>query len=104
MPIHAFRMKLKEGMVAEYKRRQKKNWPHMDRLLRHMGIYDYSIFLDEETLNVFSVLKVWPDHHIETLFAHPLMQLWSTHMAELMELGPDNRPRAWPLESTFHFA
>jgi L-rhamnose mutarotase len=104
MPIHAVRMKLKPGMADEYKRRQQKVWPHLSNVLRHVGIYDYSIFLDEETLHLFAVLKLWPDHQLDSLSSHPVMNRWWNYMADLMEVGADNRPREWPLESTFHFA
>jgi L-rhamnose mutarotase len=63
----AFRMKLKPGTVAEYKRRHDELWPDLGRALREAGIYDYSIFLDEETLHLFAVLKLRPDHKIQAL-------------------------------------
>ncbi|MHA4867236.1 L-rhamnose mutarotase [Duganella sp. PWIR1] len=97
-------MKVREGKVAEYKRRQQHVWPHLERVLRHVGIYDYSIFLDEETRHLFAVLKLWPDHQMESLQSHPTMARWWLYMADVMEVGPDNLPRQWPLESTFHFA
>ena len=55
---HAFRMKLKPGKVAEYRRRHDEIWPELAQLLRDAGIYDYSIFLDEATLHLFAVLKL----------------------------------------------
>jgi len=100
----AFRMKLKPGTVAEYKRRHDELWPDLARALGEAGIYDYSIFLDEETLHLFAVLKLWPDHKIEALPAKPVMQRWWDYMADLMEVEPGNRPREWPLEQMFYFA
>jgi L-rhamnose mutarotase len=97
-------MKLKPGTVAEYKRRHDELWPDLARALREAGIYDYSIFLDEETLHLFAVLKLWPDHKIEALPAKPVMQRWWDYMADLMEVEPGNRPREWPLTEMFHFA
>ena len=55
---YAFRMKLKPGNVDEYKRRHDEIWPELAQLLREAGIYDYSIFLDEEDLHLFAVLKL----------------------------------------------
>jgi L-rhamnose mutarotase len=97
-------MKLKPGTVAEYKRRHDELWPDLGRALSEAGIYDYSIFLDEETLHLFAVLKLWPDHKIEALPAKPVMQRWWDYMADLMEVEPGNRPREWPLEQMFYFA
>jgi L-rhamnose mutarotase len=50
MKRHAFKMKLKPGMAAEYQRRHDEIWPELARELRAAGVSDYSIFFDEETL------------------------------------------------------
>ncbi|MBB6095466.1 L-rhamnose mutarotase [Povalibacter uvarum] len=102
MTTHAFRMKLKPGVVEEYRRRHDEIWPELSQLLTDSGIYDYSIFLDEETLHLFAVLKLTPDNQREALPRHPVMQRWWKYMADLMETHPDNRPREWPLQPLFH--
>src|SRR3954465_3050036 len=98
---HAFRMKLKPGSVAEYRRRHDEIWPELKQLLSQAGIYDYSIFLDEETLHLFAILKLRADDTRETLPMHPLMRRWWSSMADLMETEPDLRPREWPLVQVF---
>ena len=55
MSVHAFKMQLKPGVVAEYRKRHDEIWPELSALLTESGIYDYSIFLDEETLSLFAV-------------------------------------------------
>jgi L-rhamnose mutarotase len=104
MSGRAFRMKLKPGAVEEYRRRHDELWPELEQLLREAGIYDYSIFLDEETLHLFAVLKLWPDHDLSALPQHPVMRRWWDYMADLMEVEPGNRPREWPLTQMFHLA
>ena len=104
MTTRAFRMKLKPGTVAEYKRRHDELWPDLARALRDAGIYDYSIFLDEETLHLFAVLKLSADNKIEALPGQPVMKRWWDYMADLMEVEPGNRPREWPLRPMFYFA
>jgi len=99
---HAFRMQLKPGAVEEYRRRHDAIWPELAELLSDSGIYDYSIFLDEETLALFAVLKLRDDNSREALPAHPVMQRWWDHMAPLMDVEPGNRPREWPLVPLFH--
>jgi L-rhamnose mutarotase len=100
--IHAFRMKLKPGRVAEYKKRHDEIWPELSQLLRAAGIHDYSIFLDPETLHLFAVLKLRADNTRQTLPDHPLMRRWWDYMRDLMETHPDGRPIEWPLEPVFH--
>ena len=104
MNCRAFRMKLKAGAVAEYRRRHDEIWPELAQLLGDAGIYDYSIFLDEQTLDLFAVFKLRPEYGIATLPEHPVMRRWWDNMADLMEVEPGNRPREWPLTRVFHLA
>ena len=99
---HAFRMKLRPGNVAEYRRRHDAIWPELAQLLRDAGIYDYSIFLDEETLHLFAVLKLREGNTREQLPQHPVMRRWWEYMRELMETHADGRPIEWPLVPLFH--
>lgn len=99
---HAFRMQLKPGTVAEYRRRHDAIWPELAELLHASGIRDYSIFLDEETLALFAVLKLTDDNRRDALPDHPVMKKWWDYMAPLMEVHPDNRPLEWPLTPLFH--
>ena len=101
---HAFRMKLKPGTVAEYKRRHDEIWPELSQLLRDAGIYDYSIFLDEETLHLFAVLNLKPNDTRAALPQHPLMRRWWEYMRDLMHTHPDGRPIESPLVRVFHHA
>jgi len=104
MSIHAFRMQLKPGVIDEYRARHDAIWPELSALLTESGIYDYSIFLDEATLSLFAVLKLAEDNARDTLPDHPVMKRWWDHMAPLMEVEADNRPREWPLPLIFHHA
>ncbi|MGH8444172.1 MAG: L-rhamnose mutarotase [Solimonas sp.] len=99
---HAFRMQLKPGMAAEYRRRHDEIWPELAQALRDAGIHDYSIFLDEETLALFAVLKLRPGDRRDELPALPVMRRWWDSMAELMETQSDRRPKEWPLQPMFH--
>jgi L-rhamnose mutarotase len=58
----AFRMQLKQGVAAEYERRHDELWPDLAAALRKAGIFDYSIFLDEQTMSLFAVLRLRPDN------------------------------------------
>ena len=102
MNSRAFRMKLKPGALAEYRRRHDELWPELAEALRSAGIYDYSIFLDEETLHLFAVLKLRDGHTTEALPDLPVMRRWWDYMADLMETGPGTRPREWPLTPMFY--
>ncbi|WP_420143693.1 L-rhamnose mutarotase [Sphingobium sp.] len=102
MTIHAFKMQLKPGVVEEYRKRHDEIWPELSTLLTEAGIYDYSIFLDEDTLSLFAVLKLRDDNSRDTLPDHPVMKRWWDYMAPLMEVRPSNQPVEWPLPMLFH--
>lgn len=98
----AFRMQLHPGMEVEYKRRHDAIWPELVDLLKGAGIQDYSIHLDPETGHLFGVLWRREGHGMDDLPAHPVMQRWWAHMADLMQTNPDTSPVVTPLRPMFH--
>jgi L-rhamnose mutarotase len=95
-------MHLNPGMAEEYKRRHDAIWPDLVDLLHAAGVSDYTIHLDEETGLLIGVLSRRPDHTMDDLPLHPVMQRWWAHMADLMRTHPDNEPVAKPLRLLFH--
>jgi L-rhamnose mutarotase len=102
MAKHAFRMVLKPGMADEYRRRHDALWPDLADALRAAGVTDYSIHLDPETNHLFGVLWRRDDHGMDALPGLPVMQRWWAHMADIMEVNPDNSPVVVPLLDMFH--
>jgi L-rhamnose mutarotase len=98
----AFKMKLKPGVVAEYKKRHDAIWPELKAELKAAGISDYSIFLDEETLTLFAVQKLGDKNSAAELPDSPIVRKWWKHMAPLMEVHADNSPVVAPLREVFH--
>lgn len=103
MKRNAFKMRLKPGNVAEYKKRHDEIWPELSQALKAAGISDYSIFLDEETLTLFAVQKLTDNHTAAALLPQlPIVRKWWDSMAPLMEVLPDNEPVSKPLKEVFH--
>ncbi|MCA1747646.1 MAG: L-rhamnose mutarotase [Bacteroidales bacterium] len=98
----AFKMKLKPGFKEEYKKRHDEIWPELENLIRETGVYDYSIFLDEETNILFAVQKQSGESSSQDLGTNPLVQKWWAYMADIMETNPDNSPVTIPLEEVFY--
>lgn len=103
MTQRAFRMRILPGMAEEYKRRHDELWPELGQALSEAGIYDYSIFLDEGTLDLFAVLRLRPGDTSAELPGKAVMKRWWDYMADLMEVEPGNRPKEWGLTPVFHF-
>ena len=102
MKRNAFKMKLRPGFEAEYKKRHDEIWPELSRALREAGISDYSIFLDPETLTLFAVQKLADGHTANLLPQHPIVKKWWAYMADIMETNPDNSPVCAGLAEVFH--
>ncbi|HPT32831.1 MAG TPA: L-rhamnose mutarotase, partial [Prolixibacteraceae bacterium] len=58
MKRFGFKMKMKPGCREEYIKRHNEIWPELAALIKAGGVFDYSIFLDEETNILFGVQKV----------------------------------------------
>jgi L-rhamnose mutarotase len=97
-------MKLKPGVVAEYKKRHDEIWPELARELRAAGVSDYSIFLDEETLTLFAVQKLSGTNTAAGLPQTAVVKKWWAFMAPLMEVNPDSSPVCAALPEVFHLA
>jgi L-rhamnose mutarotase len=102
MKRNAFKMKLKPGKVAEYKKRHDEIWPELAVALRAAGVSDYSIFLDEETLTLFAVQKLSDKNSATALPNSPIVRKWWDYMAPLMEGHPDHSPVCGDLHEVFH--
>lgn len=104
MTVHAFRMQLKPGVIAEYRRRHDEIWPELVDLLKSAGISDYRIFVDEQSDSLFAVLTLSASNRRDSLPDHPVMRRWWDYMADLMLVDAQNRPCEWPLEQVFYMA
>jgi len=102
MKRNAFKMKLKPGKIAEYKKRHDEIWPELAAELRAAGVSDYSIFLDEETLELFAVQKLSDKNSAAALPNSTIVRKWLDYMAPLMETHPDHSPVCGDLREVFH--
>lgn len=98
----AFKMKLHAGQTEEYKLRHDQLWPELEALLKQTGISDYTIFLDEETNDLFGVMNINDPKAMDTLPDHPIMKRWWAYMKDIMDTNPDNSPVSVPLTEVFY--
>ena len=97
----ALLMRLKPGKETEYRKRHDEIWPELKKALVQAGIFDYSIFLDPETLNLFAVMKLRPDNSRGALPTQPIVRRWWDYMADLMYVDDLNKPVEHPLMRVF---
>ncbi|WP_316765728.1 L-rhamnose mutarotase [Pedobacter frigiditerrae] len=97
----AFKMKIKPGFTAEYKKRHDEIWPELSALLKENGVSDYTIFLDEET-NILFAVQQQNGSSSQDLGSTAIVQKWWAYMADIMDTNPDNSPVSKPLLEVFH--
>lgn len=97
----AFKMKLNPGQKEAYVKRHNTIWPELKKLLRDSGVREYSIFIDPETDTLFAFQKVSGEGGSQDLADNPIVRKWWDHMADIMEVNPDNSPVSIPLEEVF---
>ena len=102
MPRIAFKMHLHPGKAEEYRRRHDEIWPELVVLLKNSGISDYSIFLDENTNELFGILHTDDPAALDALPQHPVMQHWWTYMKDIMATRTDDSPVTVPLQEVFY--
>jgi L-rhamnose mutarotase len=98
----AFVMQLHEGCEAEYRQRHNAIWPDLVALLRETGIREYSIFLEEQTLQLFAILRIDNAAELDRLKDQPVMRTWWDYMKDLMETNADGSPVVIPLKEMFN--
>ena len=98
----AFVMQLHAGCEEEYRRRHASIWPELAALLRETGIRDYSIFLEEKTLQLFATLQIDDARKLDGLAVQPVMRRWWEYMKDMMDTNPDQSPVVVALTEIFH--
>ena len=102
MKEEAFPMKLKPGFADEYMKRHDAIWPELKKAISETGVYDYSIYLDEESLTLFAVQKVKDGGNPDAQKGMEIVRKWWDMMADIMDVNPDNSPVCRPLRKMFH--
>jgi L-rhamnose mutarotase len=102
MNRNAFKMKLKPDCVEEYKKRHDEIWPELAKAHADAGVFDYSIYFDEESLTLFAFQKLTDDNTADHFQHLEIVQKWWDHMADLMETHPNHMPVFKPLREVFH--
>ncbi len=98
----AFKMKLYEGKVEEYKKRHDELWGGMIDLIHEHGGKEYSIFFDEETNILFGVIEIEDEEKWAKTANTEINRKWWDFMADIMETNPDNSPVSVNLKEVFY--
>lgn len=98
----AFKMKVNKDKFLEYEKRHQSVYKDLEKELKLAGASDYSIFLDEETGILFSVVKVEDIEKWEKIAEKNICKEWWEYMKDIMETNPDNSPKSFTLREVYH--
>ena len=98
----AFVMQVLPDKHAEYEQRHNPVWPEMLQTLKAHGVHNYSIFLHEQTHQLFAVAEIESEERWQAIANTPVCRKWWKHMQDVMPPHPDNSPKSVPLREVFH--
>jgi len=98
----AFKMILHKGQEEEYENRHNPIWKELEDVLKARGVNSYSIFLDEETNNLFGYAEIENLEMWQSIADTDVCQKWWKYMAPLMEVNQDKSPVSTDLKEVFH--
>lgn len=98
----AFVMSVNAGCEKEYARRHQPIWDDLAAVLKSHGVHNYSIFLHEETRQLFGYVEIEDEARWAAIASTEVCKRWWKHMADVMPSNPDNSPVSKELKNVFH--
>ena len=98
----AFLMTLRSGCAAEYERRHNPIWPQLEAVLKEHGVSNYSIFLDQNTNQLFAYAEIESEERWRLIAQTDVCKRWWAHMKDLMLVNRDDSPSTTELDEVFH--
>ncbi len=95
-------MSVNAGDEEEYERRHQPIWPELESVLREHGVHNYSIFLHQETRQLFGYAEIEDEQKWLAIAQTPVCRKWWTHMQEIMPSNSDHSPVSVGLKEVFH--
>jgi L-rhamnose mutarotase len=98
----AFRMKVNAGAAEEYERRHRPIWQDLEQTLFEHGVRTYSIYLDQESLDLFAYVEVENEDRWNRIATTGVCRRWWQFMRDVMPANADSSPVSRDLREVFH--
>ena len=95
-------MSVHPGHEHEYEHRHRPIWPELEQTLKAHGVHNYSIFLHEETRQLFAYAEIEDEARWAAIAQTDVCQRWWKHMGDVMPSNPDHSPVSQGLKEVFH--
>lgn len=100
----AFVMSVRPGHEAEYARRHQPIWEELAAVLKAHGVHNYSIFLHEETRQLFAYAEIEDEARWAAIAQTEVCRRWWKHMGDVMPSNADHSPVSRGLKEVFHLS
>ncbi|MFK7846228.1 MAG: L-rhamnose mutarotase [Rhodothermales bacterium] len=97
----AFMLQVLPEHHAEYESRHNPIWKELEDTLKSHGVHKYSIFLNEETSQLFGYAEIESEAQWQAIATTEICQKWWAHMKDIMPTNPDNSPVSQELREVF---
>ena len=97
-----FLMSVNPDAHAEYEKRHRPIWEDLTAILKRHGVANYSIFLDEETSQLFGYAEIDSEELWNDIAEADECGRWWTYMRDIMPTNDDNSPVSRELKEVFH--
>ena len=100
----AFLTEVRPGKQEEYERRHNPIWPELRDILKAHGVHNYSIFLHEETNQLFGYVEIESEEEWNKIADYEVCQKWWKEMTQLLVSESEDSPKAKEkmLREVFH--
>lgn len=98
----AFVMSVHPGREAEYAQRHQPIWSELADVLKTHGVHNYSIFLHEETRQLFAYVEIEDEARWAAIAQTEVCQRWWKRMGDIMPSNADHSPVSRGLKEVFH--
>ena len=102
MQRYASLIGVKPEGIAEYERLHANTWPEVLATIQAANIRNYSIFLDQETRQLFAYAEIEDEARWAAIAQTEVCQRWWKHMGDVMPSNPDQSPVSRGLQEVFH--
>ena len=96
MEKYAWKARVLEGKLDEYRRRHDEIWPEMVALLKEAGISNYTIWNVGDELFGYYECEKGVDYAAAVQAKSPIVERWNEYMKDVMEMERDPETGAQP--------
>ena len=96
MEKYAWRGRIADGQIEEYKRRHDAIWPEMKAVLKEAGIRNYTIWLSGQELFGYYECEQGVAYAARVQTESPVVQRWDAYMKDILIMEKDPVTGAQP--------